>query len=61
MNDVDALDLFAIVALHGHLSSGRVKDLTLDELAEHCYAMAKSMYLARIKLDDEDYEDWMGS
>lgn len=61
MDDLDALDLFALVALHGHLSNDHVRNVTLDELADHCYAIAGAMFNARVRLDDADYEEWMGS
>lgn len=43
MQDVELVDLFAMVALHGHLTNPKLKDLTYNQLAEICYEMAEAM------------------
>ena len=47
MDDLELLDLFAMVSLHGHLSNPNVRDITYEELAEYSYELADAMMEAR--------------
>lgn len=43
MNDAELLDLFAMVALHAHLTNPNVKNIPYSELAEISYDIAEAM------------------
>ncbi|CAB4129395.1 hypothetical protein UFOVP118_35 [uncultured Caudovirales phage] len=47
MDDIELVDLFAMVSLHGHLSNPNVRDISYTELAEYSYELADAMMNAR--------------
>ena len=47
MDDLELLDLFAMVSLHGHLSNPNVRNISYHELAEYSYELADAMMEAR--------------
>ncbi len=47
MDDIELVDLFAMVTLHGHLSNPNIKDITYEELAKYSYQLADAMMRAR--------------
>ena len=47
MDDIELVDLFAMVSLHGHLSNPNVRDISYEELAEYSYDLAEAMINAR--------------
>jgi hypothetical protein len=47
MDDIELIDLFAMTALHGHLSNPNVRDITYEELAEYSYQLADAMMKVR--------------
>lgn len=61
MDDMDLVDLFAIVAMHGKLSNGSVPRNMPDEaFAEECYALAEAMVNYRECTELTNYEEWVG-
>lgn len=62
MDDMDLIDLFAIVAMHGRLSNGDVpKNMPYEVFADECYDLAEAMISSRMNKEDMPYEEWMGS
>ena len=47
MDDIELVDRFAMVSLHGHLSNPNVRDISYEELAEYSYELADAMMEAR--------------
>lgn len=51
MKDLELTDLFAMTAMHGHLSNPNVRDITYEELAEYSYELANAMM--KMRADEE--------